>query len=179
MRRLSDVSLGVRLGAAFALIIGLLLVVAGVGLSGGSSQGAAAQKLDSRLRQTQEVMQVKFRDADFNGWQTAYAFDIVRGVKGATADSAASRRAFLASAASFRQRTGRRCARAAELSAACSGCRGVLSVRPVHGDRQTGDRAVSPRRTPALSFRRTSWCSGARSRCSHGSLPRSTGWLPP
>ena len=103
MRRLSDVSLGVRLGAAFALIIGLLLVVAGVGLSGGSSQGAAAQKLDSRLRQTQEVMQVKFRDADFNGWQTAYAFDIVRGVKGATAVSAASRRAFLASAASFRR----------------------------------------------------------------------------
>ncbi len=81
MRRVSNISLSVRLGAAFALIVGLLLVVAGMGLSGGSDQGAAAQKLSAELRLTKEVMQVKFRDADFNGWQTAYAFDIIRGVK--------------------------------------------------------------------------------------------------
>ena len=103
MRRLSNVSLGARLGAAFALLVGLLLVVAAVGLSGGSSQGTAAEKLHSSLRLTQEVMQVKYRDADFNGWQTAYAFDIIRGAPRATADSAASRRAFLASAAAFRR----------------------------------------------------------------------------
>ena len=48
-------------------------------------------------------MQLKFRGADFNGWQTAYAFDIIRGLKGATGDSASSRAAFLASAASFRR----------------------------------------------------------------------------
>jgi methyl-accepting chemotaxis protein len=47
-------------------------------------------------------MQVKFRSADFNGWQTAYAFDIIRGLKGASGDQAASRSAFLASAQSFR-----------------------------------------------------------------------------
>ena len=47
-------------------------------------------------------MQVKFRSADFNGWQTAYAFDIVRGLEGAASDTSASRAAFLASAQSFR-----------------------------------------------------------------------------
>ena len=46
-------------------------------------------------------MQTKYRASDFNGWQTAYAFDIVRGAPGATNDSAESRKAFLASAASF------------------------------------------------------------------------------
>jgi methyl-accepting chemotaxis protein len=46
-------------------------------------------------------MQLKFRSADFNGWQTAYAFDIQLGTPGATADTGASRKAFLASAASF------------------------------------------------------------------------------
>ena len=103
MRRLSNVSLGARLVAAFALLVGLLLVVAAVGLSGGSAQGTAAKKLQSTSRLTQEVMQVKYRGADFNGWQNAYALDIIRGVPGATADSAASRKAFLASAAEFRR----------------------------------------------------------------------------
>ena len=32
-----------------------------------------------------------------NGWQTAYAFDVIRGVKGAAEDTADSRKAFLAS----------------------------------------------------------------------------------
>ena len=36
-----------------------------------------------------------------NGWQTAYAFDITRGVKGARTDAAPSRKAFVASEASF------------------------------------------------------------------------------
>ena len=103
MKRMSNVSLGARLVAAFALLVGLLLVVAAVGLSGGSAQGTAANKLQSSSRLTREVMQVKYRGADFNGWQTAYAFDIIRGAPGATADSAPSRKAFLASAASFRR----------------------------------------------------------------------------
>ena len=103
MSRMSNISLGVRVGAAFSLLAGLLLVVAALGVSGGSSQGTAAKKLDSSLRLTQEVMQVKYRGADFNGWQTAYALDIIRGAPGATADSAASRKAFLASAAGFRR----------------------------------------------------------------------------
>ncbi len=106
MRRLRDLRIGLRLGAAFAVVSVLLCVVAGVALWGGSSEGSAASALSTRLRLTQEVMQVKFRDADFNGWQTAYAFDIIRGLKGAAADSASSRSAFLQSAASFRQELG-------------------------------------------------------------------------
>ena len=103
MKGLAKSSLGVKLGASFALLLVLMLVIAGVALNGSSSQGTAAKTLSDRLRLTQEVMQVKFRGADFNGWQTAYAFDIIRGLRGATADSASSRSAFLASAAAFRR----------------------------------------------------------------------------
>ena len=53
------------------------------------------------LARVDAAKQVKFRSADFNGWQTAYAFDITRGVVGATAESAPSRAAYLASAALF------------------------------------------------------------------------------
>jgi methyl-accepting chemotaxis protein len=45
-----------------------------------------------------EAMQVKYRAADLNGWQTAYAFDIARGVSDADKDTADARKAFLASA---------------------------------------------------------------------------------
>ncbi len=103
MKRLARSSLGVKLGASFALVALLLFVSAAVALSGASSQGASATKLSTKLLVTKEAMQVKFRGADFKGWQTAYAFDIIRGVKAATADNAASRSAFLASAASFRR----------------------------------------------------------------------------
>jgi two-component system cell cycle sensor histidine kinase/response regulator CckA len=44
---------------------------------------------------------VKFRAADFNGWQTAYALDIVRAVPGAANDTSASRAKFLDAAARF------------------------------------------------------------------------------
>ena len=102
MKGLMNLKVGVRLGGAFGVVAILLVLVAGVAVQGGSSQGSAATTLSSQLRLTSGVMQVKFRSADFNGWQTAYAFDIVRGLKGASGDQAASRSAFLASAQSFR-----------------------------------------------------------------------------
>src|ERR1039458_9899009 len=95
MKRLMNLKVGVRLGGAFAVVAVLLALVAGVAVQGGSSQGSAATTLSSQLRLTRDVMQVKFRSADFNGWQTAYAFDIIRGLKGASGDHAASRGAFL------------------------------------------------------------------------------------
>ena len=100
--RMMNLRVGVRLGAAFGIVAILLVAVAGVALQGSASQGSAATTLSSQLRLTRDVMQVKFRSADFNGWQTAYAFDVVRGLNGATSDHAASRSAFLASAQSFR-----------------------------------------------------------------------------
>src|SRR5947209_8028796 len=103
MKSLSNLRVGVRLGAAFGVVSLLLCIVAGVGLWGGASQASGTNDVASSVRLTHDVMQVKFRGADFNGWQTAYAFDIVRGLKGATSNGASSRQAFLASAASFRQ----------------------------------------------------------------------------
>jgi methyl-accepting chemotaxis protein len=60
-----------------------------------------ASRLAEAQVTTRVAMQVKFRSADFNGWQTAYAFDVLRGVPGATDDTTGSRRDFLASAARF------------------------------------------------------------------------------
>jgi methyl-accepting chemotaxis protein len=47
-------------------------------------------------------MQVKFRSADFNGWQTAYALDMVLGNEAAT-EEGGSRPAFLAAADAFKK----------------------------------------------------------------------------
>lgn len=61
-------------------------------------------KLATALDLTRRAMEVKFLVADFNGWQTAYAFDIVRGTPDATEDDARVRAKFLASAAAFRDK---------------------------------------------------------------------------
>ncbi len=98
--------IGRRLVAAFGLIVALIVVIAVVGISGGSSQNSAADELSRNVRLTREALQIKFRGADFNGWQTAYAFDVVRGLPNAASDTAPSRKAFLASAAAFRKEVG-------------------------------------------------------------------------
>lgn len=51
----------------------------------------------------QAAMEVKFDAADLNGWQTGYAFDIVRNLDGASRDNAISRSEFLRSADNFRR----------------------------------------------------------------------------
>jgi methyl-accepting chemotaxis protein len=98
--------IGRRLLAAFGLIVALIVVTMVVGISGGSSQNSAADELSRNVRLTRQAMQVKFRGADFNGWQTAYAFDVIRGLPSAASDSSSSRKAFLASAADFRKELG-------------------------------------------------------------------------
>ena len=103
MQRLTDLRVGVRLGGAFAVTAGMLLILAVVGLSSSSSQGSAAGSLSASVRNVRDAQQLKFQGSDFNGWQTAYAFDIIRGVPGASSDNASSRAAFLASVAKFRQ----------------------------------------------------------------------------
>ena len=93
--------LGPRLGAAFAVVLLLLIAVMAVGLRSGSAQSAATAKLAQAQRMSSAVLQAKYRSADFNGWQTAYAFDALRGINGAAEDAAPSRASFLASAAGF------------------------------------------------------------------------------
>ncbi len=60
---------------------------------------AAAAAVDVRL--VNEAQAMRYQAADWNGWQTAYAFDALRGVKNAAADTGDSRAAFLASAAAL------------------------------------------------------------------------------
>jgi len=88
---------------AFGLVGVLLIVVVGTGLSGSASQHRAQKELIEDGETARQVLEVKFRAADFNGWQTAYAFDAVRGAPRATDDSSGDRKAFLASAAAYRE----------------------------------------------------------------------------
>jgi methyl-accepting chemotaxis protein len=96
-------TLAFRLFTAFGGVGLLIVAVVVVGYRSGASEGSAADQLTTQVRLTREAGQLKFRAADFNGWQTAYAFDIIRGLKGAADDNADSRKAFLASAGSFRR----------------------------------------------------------------------------
>ncbi len=94
--------IGVRLGAAFGLIV---LLIFGLAVAATTSMGRlenASARMAASQRFTEAVMQVKYRAADFNGWQTAYALDVSLGTSDATEDDGASRKAFLASADSFR-----------------------------------------------------------------------------
>jgi methyl-accepting chemotaxis protein len=99
---LRTIRIGARMIGVMTVLLVLFAAVVAVGLSAMSDQRAATRTLADYKTTTRLAMQVKFRSADFNGWQTAYAFDVVRGVPGATADTADGRAAFLASAAAFR-----------------------------------------------------------------------------
>ncbi|BCJ48668.1 hypothetical protein Asp14428_01430 [Actinoplanes sp. NBRC 14428] len=85
-----------------AILLALLGTVVAIGLSAIANQAAATTKVADYERTTRMAMQVKFRSGDFNGWQTAYAFDVSRGVPDAAADTAGARKSFLASVAAFR-----------------------------------------------------------------------------
>ena len=97
----SNMSVRTRLLSTFGIVLALLGVVLAVGLWGNSRQSSAKDDLGLSMNGLSDASQVKFRAADFNGWQTAYALDVAKGVKGATDDTGASRKAFLESAAAF------------------------------------------------------------------------------
>ncbi|GLY99510.1 methyl-accepting chemotaxis protein [Actinoplanes sp. NBRC 103695] len=99
MRRLR---ISARLTATVLILLALLTGVAVVGLTAISAQRDATRTVSDYRETTRLAGQVKFRAADFNGWQTAYAFDAVRGIRGAATDAGDSRKTFLASADAFR-----------------------------------------------------------------------------
>ena len=101
MSALRRVRVVTRMVTGFALIALCVVAVWLVALSSAGGTRRAADSLSAALARVDAAKQVKFRSADFNGWQTAYAFDIIRGAQGATADAAPSRAAFLASMSSF------------------------------------------------------------------------------
>ncbi|WP_246607084.1 methyl-accepting chemotaxis protein [Paractinoplanes toevensis] len=101
MTVLNRVRLGLRLAAAFAAVVVLLLVVMGAALVTASRQGAAADRMAETQRFARLAEEAKFSAADFNGWQTAYAFDALRGVSDAAKDTGSSRAAFVSSMGTF------------------------------------------------------------------------------
>ena len=84
--RLSDLSIGRRLGAAFAVLCLLLAVVAAAGLNGSQRQRTVAVET-ARLHQLRDnVVQLRYLDSDVSGWQ-GYIFTkaVVEGPAGAVA----------------------------------------------------------------------------------------------
>ncbi|GIE91286.1 methyl-accepting chemotaxis protein [Actinoplanes regularis] len=99
---LNRMRLGMRLAVAFASVVVLLLVVMAAGLLTASRQGDAADRMAQSQRFVGLMKDAKFSAADFNGWQTAYAFDARRGVPDAAQDTGSSRKSFLESIETFR-----------------------------------------------------------------------------
>jgi methyl-accepting chemotaxis protein len=102
---LRKIRISTRLVAAMAVLLALLCVIVGISLSAISDQKRATHLVSDYQSTTRLAMQVKFRSADFNGWQTGYAFDVARGIPDAAADAGASRASFLASTQAFRDET--------------------------------------------------------------------------
>ncbi|BCY08419.1 methyl-accepting chemotaxis protein [Actinoplanes sp. L3-i22] len=101
MTILNRVRLGTRLTTAFALVVVLLLVVMATALTTAKHQGDAADRMARAQRFAGLMQDAKYSAADFNGWQTAYAFDAHRGVADAATDTGASRASFLESIKTF------------------------------------------------------------------------------
>ena len=101
MSRLRDMQVGTRLAVAFGLVGLLLAVMLGVGLWGAAGQSRAQALIVHHERVSNEVLQVKFRAAHFNGYQNAYAIDAEHGLD--IDDSSGNRKEFLASVDAFRE----------------------------------------------------------------------------
>ncbi|GIF21888.1 methyl-accepting chemotaxis protein [Actinoplanes tereljensis] len=102
MRLFGNIKIGARLAGAFTGVCVCMVIALGVGVWGQNEAKAATDKLAAAAELRANALTAKFRTADFNGWQNGYAFDIQRGVSDAAADTADSRKAFLASTAAFK-----------------------------------------------------------------------------
>lgn len=99
---LGRLRLGKRLGLGFGTVTLLAVVIAAVGWQGLAQMRTSEQRLATSRAVTAAAGEAKFRTADFAGWQTGYAFDVLRGVPDAASDGVGQRKAFLASTAAFR-----------------------------------------------------------------------------
>ncbi|MEU8816832.1 methyl-accepting chemotaxis protein [Actinoplanes sp. NPDC048796] len=100
---LGNIKIGMRLGGAFTGVCVCMIIALGIGLWGQNTAENATERLATAAGMRADALTAKFRTADFNGWQTGYAFDALRGVANATSDSAGQRKNFLASTAAFQQ----------------------------------------------------------------------------
>jgi methyl-accepting chemotaxis protein len=100
---LSNLRLGVRLGAAFGVVAVLMVIAIGVGLNGITVGRDGTARMRSTAAVANLASEAKFQAADMAGWQTGYLFDTLRGVPDATGDDDGQRKEFLSSAARLRQ----------------------------------------------------------------------------
>ncbi len=91
-------SVGRRLGGSFALLLALAIGLAGAAVTTLNVLDLAKAELPRDLTTVKALGDLRFAASEMNGWQTAYAYDYLRGNKAALADSADSRKAFLAAA---------------------------------------------------------------------------------
>ncbi|MGK5677899.1 methyl-accepting chemotaxis protein [Actinoplanes sp. URMC 104] len=91
-----------RLVVGFLLLSACVVAVGAAALWSANGTRVTAEELVRTQAQLDAAQQLKFRVTDVSGWQAGYAFDIVRGARDATADTADSRAAFLAAMKSFR-----------------------------------------------------------------------------
>ena len=75
---LSQLRVGPRLAVAFGVVLALLGLVVLVGVRAAWAASRDAAELAEAVTLTGDVGQLKYRAADFNGWQTAYALDVAR-----------------------------------------------------------------------------------------------------
>jgi type II secretory pathway pseudopilin PulG len=91
---------GNRLVINVAIVAALVGVVV-LGFSVSARQERMAGEAQRAQHLAQAVHQVKYRSADLNGWQNAYALDITRAVDRADDDTGVSRSKFISAAARF------------------------------------------------------------------------------
>ena len=101
MNALRRVGVTTRLVAGFLIVSLCVVAIWAAALWSANTTRAIAAKLALSQAQLDAAQQLKFRVTDISGWQAGYAFDIIRGAHDATADTAPSRSAFLASMDSF------------------------------------------------------------------------------
>ena len=98
----SNLRISQRLAAAFG-VLGLLLVVTSlVSIASVQMQRRSTSHVTQMLALSRDALQLKFRAAQLDGRQTAYAFAVANGVKDAASDNGVARRAFADAEAAFR-----------------------------------------------------------------------------
>jgi len=117
---LRRVGISVRLNVLVALVAVALVGIVGAGYVAVTGQMNTAKEVARLGSATGAAQTAQFDFADFNGWQTAYAFDVARLGPKAAADSADSRKAFLGSVARTRQ----------DLAALAQASTGLPAVNP-------------------------------------------------
>jgi methyl-accepting chemotaxis protein len=81
-----------------------VLPLALVAVHGFSSDTNATETVAASADVANDAQSLQYQAADYNGWQTAHPFDVLRGVKGAAQDTADSRQAILASGATLQKK---------------------------------------------------------------------------